>query len=67
MSFEKYGQTSSGLIDGLRIEEADLMGRVNRILCQGVKEASEQQELNQLENRLQQVRARITEEDTRKR
>jgi hypothetical protein len=67
MTFDKYGQTSTGLIDSLRLEEADLMSRVNRLMCLGTKEAAEHQELSQLENRLQQVRGRITEEDTRAR
>lgn len=63
MSFEKYGQTNNALIEGLRIEESELMRQVNTLMCQGVKEASEQQELSRLENRLHQVRARITEAD----
>jgi hypothetical protein len=63
--FEKYGQTEGALIDGLRMEEAELMGKVNRILSGGIKEAAEQQELSSLENRLQQVRSKITETDLR--
>jgi len=63
--FEKYGQTDGALIDGLRMEEAELMGKVSRILSGGIKEAAEQQELSSLENRLQQVRSKITETDLR--
>lgn len=57
---EKYGAENQTLLDGLRDEEAQLMQQMQSLMSDKTKTAADK---SQLENRLQQVRHKITELD----
>ena len=63
---EKFGVAQNDLIDGLRMEEHELMMEINKFMCSGEKSSSEYRELSQLEGRLNNVRNKITETDLKK-
>lgn len=63
---EKYSQDDDTLLLGLRDEEAQLMVKMGQFMSMGEKTASEQHQMGSVESRLGQVRAKITELDTKK-
>lgn len=63
---EKYGALNEDLLDGLRNEEHDLMLKVSRYMSIQEKTAQENSEYNNTQNRLQQIRDKITELDLKK-
>jgi septation ring formation regulator EzrA len=63
---DKFGVDESELLSGLRNEESELMTKVAAYMMIHEKTASEATEYSKLENRLQQVRDKITELDTKK-
>lgn len=60
---EKYSQDNQTLRENLINEEAQLMQQVQRFLSTSEKTASEEAQNQQIHNRLQQVRSKITELD----
>lgn len=64
---EKYAVHDDDLIEGLRNEEHDLMLKVAAHMTNtGEKTASEEHEYQSTQNRLTQVRNKITEHDLKK-
>lgn len=59
---EKHGVQKEILYSDLRDEEAQLMQKMQEVMFDGEKTAEDK---NRIENRLQQVRMKITELDTK--
>lgn len=58
---EKYGVADSVRLDGLKKEEARLMGEMAQYHTFGMKTASEREQVSAIQERLDVVRATITE------
>jgi len=63
---DKYAVEDDDLIEGLRNEEHDLMLKVSKYMSLQEKTAQEDSEFRSTQNRLQNVRDKITEHDLKK-
>ena len=63
---EKFGVQEDDLISGLRDEEHDLMLIVSKHMSSGEKTAAEERDFQRTQNRLQNVRDKITDHDMKK-
>lgn len=65
MSMDKYSQDDESLRLGLIDEESQLMRKMGGFMSSMEKTAEEERDMQRTESRLQQVRAKITEIDTK--
>lgn len=61
MTMDKYSQDDGTLLQQLQDEEHKLMQKVGAFMSVGEKTASEEEDMSRTENRLTQVRGKISE------